>query len=74
MTSYETHSMAFKETLASPGSPRKAHSPAKISPCSSVVVVGPKQCSERSITTPVTSRPPAVYRCLKRRLGCTLRR
>ena len=50
-TSYETHSLAFKETLACPGSRGKAHSPAKVSPRSSAVVVGPKQCSERSTTT-----------------------
>ena len=72
--SYETHSMAFKETLACLGSPGKARSPAKISSCSPEVVVGPKQCSKRSTVTPITSRPPTVYRCLKQMPGRTLRR
>ena len=71
---HEAYSMAFKEALACPGSPGKDHSPAQVSPCSSEVVVGPKQGSERSTFTPLTTRPPIVYRCLKRRLGRTLRR
>ena len=41
MASYETHSMALKETLACPGSPGEVHSSAKISPFSPQVVVGP---------------------------------
>ena len=70
-TSYETHSMAFKETLACPGSPGKA---AKILTCSSALVVGSKQCSVRSTPLPFMSHPPTVYRRLKRRQGHTLRR
>ena len=49
------------------------HSPAKVSPCSSEVV-GPKQDSERSHFTPLTTCPTTVYRRLKQRLGRTLRR
>ena len=61
VTSYETHSMEF-ETLACLRSP------------GTEVVVGSKQCSERSTSTPIMSCPSAVYRHLKRRLGRTLRR
>ena len=71
---YEAYSVAFKEALACPRSPGKDHSPAKVSPSSSEVVVGPKQGSERPTFTPLTTHPPSVYRRLKRRLGRTLRR
>ena len=72
--SHATYSMAFKEALACPGNTREDNSPSKVSPCSSEVVVGPRQGSERSTFTPITACPPTVYRRLKRRLGCTLRR
>ena len=71
---HEAYSMAFKEALACPRSPGKDHSPAKVSPCSSEVVVRPQQGSERSTFTPLMTRPPTVYRRLKRRLGRILRR
>ena len=64
---HEAYSMAFKEALGCPRSPGKDHSPAR----SSEVVVGLKQGSERSTFTPLTTRPPTVYRRLKRRLGRT---
>ena len=44
------------------------------SPCPPKVVVGSQQGSEGSAVTPVTTRPQTVHRCLKRRLGRTLRR
>ena len=72
--SHATYSVAFKEALACPRNSREDNSPAKVSPCSSEVVVGPRQSSERSTITPITACPPAVYRCLKRRLGRTLTR
>ena len=71
---HEAYSMAFKEALACRRNPGKDHSLAKVSPCSPEVVVGPKQGSVRSTFTPLTTRPPTVYRRLKRRLGRTLRR
>ena len=64
-TSYETHSVAFKEILACLRSPGKGHSSAQVSAWLSALVVRSKQCSERSTTTPLTSRPPVVYRRLK---------
>ena len=70
--SHETYPMAFKEVLARPGNSREDDSPSKVSPCSPKVVVGPRQSSEGSTLTPITARPPAVYRCLKRRPGRTL--
>ena len=46
--SHATYSVAFKEALACPGNTREDNSPSKVSPCSSEVVVGPRQGSERS--------------------------
>ena len=74
MPSHATHSVALEEALACPRKPREGNSSAQVSPCSSEVVVGSRQGSERSTLTPFTARPPTVYRRLKRRLGHTLRR
>ena len=62
---HEAYPMAFKEALACPRGPGKGHSLTKVSLCSSEVVVGPKQGSERPTFTPLTSRPTAVYIRLK---------
>ena len=71
---HETHSMAPEKALACPGISGKGHPNSFISPCTSKVVVGPDQGALRSTFTPSTTRPPTVYRCLKRRLGRSLRR
>ena len=70
---HETHPMAPEEALACPRTSGEDHSHSLISPCSSKVVVEPKQCPIRSTFTPVTARPPTVYRRIKRRLGRTLK-
>ena len=72
--SHAPYPVAFKEALACSRNSREDNSPTEVSPCSSEVVVGPRQRSERSTVTPITTRPPAVYRRLKRRLWHTLRR
>ena len=71
---HEAYPMALEETLACPRGLGKGHSLTKVSSCSSAVVVGPKQCCERSTVTPLTSSSATVYRRLKQRLGRTLRR
>ena len=63
--SHETYPVAFKEVLACPGNSREDDSPSKVSQCSLKVVVGPRQSSEGSTFTPITARPPTVYRRLK---------
>ena len=73
-SSHAPYPVASKEALACPRNSREDYSPSRVSPCSPEVVVGPRQRSERSTVTPIATRPPAVYRCLKRRLGCTLSR
>ena len=74
MSSHAPYPVASKEALACPRNSREDYSRSRVSPCSPEVVVGPRQRSERSTVTPIATRPPAVYRRLKRRLGRTLRR
>ena len=72
--SHETYSVASEEALACPGDPRENDPHSKVSPCSSAMVVGPRQGSEGPASTPIATCPPTLYRRLKRRLGCSLRR
>ena len=71
--SHEAYSVAFKETLACPRILREGNPHSKVSPCSPEMVVRPGESPEGSTSTPVTARPSALYRRLKRRLGRTLR-
>ena len=72
--SHEAYSVAFKEPLACPRILREDNPHPKVSPCSPEMVVRPGEGPEGSTSTPVTARPSALYRRLKRRLGRTLRR
>ena len=72
--SHEAYSVAFKEALACPRVFREVNPHSKVSPCSSKMVVGNRQGAEGSTSTPIATHPPTLYRCLKRRLGRTLRR
>ena len=72
-SSHETHSVAPEEALARPRSFRKGNSYSSIAPPAFRRVARRVQCAERSTITPASVRSSAVYRCLKRRLGCTLR-
>ena len=61
-------------TLESPRIPRKGDSSSKVSsPTPSMVDQGDK-CLTRPTPTPFASCHSNLYRCLKRRLGCSLRR
>ena len=71
--SHEAYSMAFKEALACPRILREDNPHPKVSPCSPEMVVRPGEGPEGSTSTPITARPSALYRHLKRRLGRTLR-
>ena len=53
MFAHETHPMAPEEALACPRTSGEDHSHSLISPCSSKVVVEPRQCPIRSTFTPV---------------------
>ena len=73
-TSYETHSVAPQETLESSRVIGKGDSsPKDSSPTSSVVDQG-REYPTRSTPAPLASCHSDLYRCLKRRLGCSLRR
>ena len=66
--------VASEEVLACPGIIRENHSSSSVPASTPEVVVGPRQCPKRSTSTPIATRSSTVYRCLKRRLGCSLRR
>ena len=66
--------VASEEALACPGIFREDYSSSSVPSSTPEVVVGPKQCPKRSTSTPVATRSSTVYRRLKQRLGCSLRR
>ena len=74
LSSHETHSVAPEKKLACPRNIRKAHSGSPVPPSSLGLVAGQGKCANGSTFTPSSARSLAVYRCLKRRLGRTLRR
>ena len=72
--SYETHPVAPRESFEGARITGKGnHSSKGSSPSHSVVDQGDKYPS-RSTSTSFVSHPPSLYRCLKRRFGCPLRR
>ena len=66
--------VASEKALACPGILREDYSSSSVPSSSHEVVLEPKQCPKRSTSSPITTRPSTVYRRLKRRLGCSLRR
>ena len=73
-TPHETHPVAPKTTLESSGIPGKGDSCSKVtSPTSSMVDQG-GNCLDRTAFTSFESCRSNLYRRLKRRLGCSLRR
>ena len=66
--------VASEEALACPGIIREDYSSTTVPSSTPEVVVEPRQCPKRSTLTPITTRSSTVYRRLKRRLGCSLRR
>ena len=72
-TSHAPYPVASEEALACPGIIGKDYPSASVPSSTPEVVVEPKQCPKRSAFTPTSTRSSAVYRRLKRRLGCSLR-
>ena len=68
------YSVASEEALACPGIIREDSSSATVPSSTPEVVVEPRQCPKKSTFTPITTRSSTVYRRLRRRLGCSLRR
>ena len=69
--SHETHTVAPQKQLESAGSTGEGHSGTQISSPSFGVVVGRTQCTARSTTASVKTRTANLYRCVKRRVGCS---
>ena len=71
---HETYSVAPQETLESPRISGKGDPNSEVSP-SVLAVVDPRgKCPKGSALTPPATRSSNLYRRLKRRLGCSLRR
>ena len=66
--------VASEEALACPGIIREDYSSTPVPSSTPEVVVEPRQCPKRPTSTPIATRSSTVYRRLKRRLGCSLRR
>ena len=72
-TSYETHTVALEEQLESTRITRKGDTHSQIAPPPPKVVDGGKQCASRSTTTPTKTCSADIYRCIKRRVGRSLK-
>ena len=73
-TSYETHTVALEEQLEGTRITRKGDTCSQIAPPPPKVVAGGKQCASRSTITPTKTCSADIYRCIKRRVGCSLKR
>ena len=73
-TTHETHTVALEKQLEGPRVTGKGDPGPQIPPPSSKVVAGGKQCASRSTITPCKTCSANLYRRIKRRVGCSLRR
>ena len=71
---HETHTMASEEQLESTGNSGENHPHPKITPPTFKVVAGGKQCYHRTTPTPSSICVTNLYRRIKRRVGCSLKR
>ena len=73
-TPHETHPVAPKTTLESSRIPGKGDSCSKVAPPTPSMVDQGDKCLARTVFAPLESCRTSLYRRLKRRLGCSLRR
>ena len=73
-TSHEAHTVALGKQLEGPRVTRKGDPGPQTAPFPSKVVAGGKQCAARSTSTPSKTCSANIYRCIKRRVGLSLRR
>ena len=73
-TSYEAHTVALKKQLEGPRVTRKGNPGPQVPPAPSKVVAGGKQCATRSTITPSKTCSANIYRCIKKRVGRSIRR
>ena len=66
--------MASQEQLASTGISRKGHPSTQVSASSLAMVARGKQCPHRPTITPHKACSADIYRCIKRRVGRSLKR
>ena len=71
MVNMEKSELKPNISLENPRIPRKGDPYPKISPSTSKMVISRSKCPPRSSTQPCSTD---IHRCLKRRLGCTIRR
>ena len=71
--SHEAHTVPSEASLARTRGSGKGHSSSPHSPSTSGLVVKGEQCSSGPTFASPPTCPSAIYRCLKRRLGRTLR-
>ena len=74
-TTHETHTVALEKLLEGPRITGKGDPGPQVPPPPSKVVAGGKQCAKRSTITPskTCSANTCIYRCIKRRVGRSLR-
>ena len=72
-TTHETHTVALEKQLEGPRITGKSDSGPQVPPPPSKVVAGGKQCATRSTITPSKTCSANLYRCIKRRVGHSLR-
>ena len=73
-TPHEAHTVALEKQLEGPRVTRKGDTSSQIAPPPPKMVAGGKQCATRSTITPSKTCSANFYRCLKRRVGRSLRR
>ena len=73
-TPHETHTVALEKQLEGSRITGKGDPGPQVPPPPSKVVAGGKQCATRSTITPSRTCSANIYRRIKRRVGCSLRR
>ena len=72
-SSHETHTVALEEQLEGTGITRKGDTRPQVAAPPLKVVAGGKQCASRSTITPSKTCSADIYRCIKRRVGHSLK-
>ena len=73
-TSYETHTVAFEKQLEGTGIARKGDPNPQAPAPPFTMVAHRRQCTQRPTITPNKTCSANIYRHIKRRVGCSLRR
>ena len=70
---HETHTVVSQKQLEGTRDTRKGDPHSKVTPSTSEMVAGGRQCAHRSTITPVKTCSADLYRRIKRRVGCSLK-